>query len=1308
MMKPKYRPIVTWILLAVIAAAATMVTPVPVYAQFSSTTPPQINGIFNPDTIYPSQISRLTINVFNPNTSQLTDVNWLDTLPTDLVVVNPANPVVSGCGPSYTLDAAPGTSVISISGATVDSTTDPVNPGVCSVTVSVTAFTVGNHTNKIKKTDGSVMLDGVLTNYEYDANITLLVLPMSAPSVTKEFTPDEVNEGTPSTLTINFTNNDSTVALTQAALTDTLPAGMSVLSTSSIALSGCGSGTLNPIIAGATVLNLTGATIAPGGTCSISLDVTVTGTGPYVNTIHPSDVTTYQKVTIPGNATDTLIVRNIVITKNFGLTNFEAGGSSSLTITLANPSTVTTLNGVGFIDTMPSGLSVVNTPGTISGTSCSGTLDVSDPTRLVLTGGTIPPGGTCTYTASVTASAAGSYSNSLACSDLTFAIGTPGCASASDSVTVYPPGFGLGVVKQFSDHDIEPGTSTRMTIAITAPGDHDISGLSMTDSLIDLSHSGPDVFVYSTPNIQNTCGGTVTATAGTDFVKLTGGSITRGNSCTIRVNVTSSVYGPHTNTIHPADVSNTEGQHITADVKATFTVRDISVAKDFASSIVGKNGVTSLTITLTNNYTNPLTDITFSDTLPGTTSDGIVIATPSNLANTCNGTVTAAPGTQLISLVGGSITTANGTCTVTLDVQGVSSATPPPGTTYTNTIAIGDVTGKVNGTTDTHNWHTTSDSLTVGSPDFRINKKFDPILVTGDTASTMTITLVNTESSPVSNITFTDTLPPHMLLADPANPSVGTCGGTITPAADRKSFFFTGGALAGKTECKLTIRAMMEVTGNLINTIPAFAVTTTQGMSNHQPTSATLTNLSSVRVVKKFSPNPVSPGSTSTLTLDITKVGIGIGLTGLGMSDSLTGLTIAPTPNATNTCGGTLSAPAGGPLIELTGGALPIGTGACRVTVDVLVPDTGLVAAGYDNCIPIGNIKTDQKYTNVMETCDNLGTLFDPPTGYKVFDASGLPQLEWRMVWINNHNSANINAQISDPIPSGTTYVAGSLTCVVSGHISSTTSCVEPTLTDLNVRWSGVIGPDRGHTTEATADNEVVITFRVNVPDTVHLVNNTGASTTDRNNNGLFTDETTASNANSNLSSWYRFGPGGTGKSDSDVEAKLLPASGFAPGKKTALPDIPAGIYDNGLQSMILDIPSLDVQSEIVGINSIDGKWDVTWLGNRLGYLEESSFPTWNGNSVITGHVFDAQGQPGPFNKLHTLKYGDHVTISSFGQIYTYEVRDVVEVAPDDIKAAFQHRDNSWITLVTCKGYDNETNSYRTRLLVRAVLIETH
>jgi uncharacterized repeat protein (TIGR01451 family) len=68
------------------------------------------------------------------------------------------------------------------------------------------------------------------------------------------------------------------------------------------------------------------------------------------------------------------------------------------------------------------------------------------------------------------------------------------------------------------------------------------------------------------------------------------------------------------------------------------------------------------------------------------------------------------------------------------------------------------------------------------------------------------------------------------------------------------------------------------------------------------------------------------------------------------------------------------------------------------------------------------------------------GLLFDPPSGWKVLNAANLPELEWRMVWINSDNNAAINVQIIDLIPAGTTYVPASLACLPQGT-SSTTTC---------------------------------------------------------------------------------------------------------------------------------------------------------------------------------------------------------------------------------------------------------------------------
>ena len=137
---------------------------------------------------------------------------------------------------------------------------------------------------------------------------------------------------------------------------------------------------------------------------------------------------------------------------------------------------------------------------------------------------------------------------------------------------------------------------------------------------------------------------------------------------------------------------------------------------------------------------------------------------------------------------------------------------------------------------------------------------------------------------------------------------------------------------------------------------------------------------------------------------------------------------------------------------------------------------------------------------------------------------------------------------------------------------------------------------------------------------------------------------------------------------------------------------------------LTIEIPSMKIDIPIVGVPLRNGNWNVTWLDRQAGWLEGSSFPTWNGNSVITSHVYLSNGLPGPFLNLGKLRYGEKVIVHAFGQKYTFEVRSTEIVEPNDT-SAFQHEERPWLTLVTCREYHEKTNSYRKRVVVRAVLV---
>ena len=183
-------------------------------------------------------------------------------------------------------------------------------------------------------------------------------------------------------------------------------------------------------------------------------------------------------------------------------------------------------------------------------------------------------------------------------------------------------------------------------------------------------------------------------------------------------------------------------------------------------------------------------------------------------------------------------------------------------------------------------------------------------------------------------------------------------------------------------------------------------------------------------------------------------------------------------------------------------------------------------------------------------------------------------------------------------------------------------------------------------------------------------------------------------------------GGNNNGRSGGIPVTGLLPSTGFAPGIVTPLSIQPSDKTYSDYGDVWLEIPKLGVQIPIVGVPQANGSWDVTWLGNQAGWLQGTAFPSWNGNSVLTGHVYMSNGSAGPFVNLHQLGWGDQIILHVYGEKYIYQVRENASVLPTDL-SPLKHEDSPWVTLITCEGYDQARNSYAYRVAVQAVLIDT-
>jgi len=212
------------------------------------------------------------------------------------------------------------------------------------------------------------------------------------------------------------------------------------------------------------------------------------------------------------------------------------------------------------------------------------------------------------------------------------------------------------------------GVPVTLSFTITNNSGIQLTGLSFTDSL------PAGLLVANPSNLTNTCGGTNSASAppGGDLITLSGGTLAANATCTVTVQVVASAPGTYTNppvTLTSAQAPAVQSAPVNLSVNPvtapTFT-------KSFNPSTTSPNAPVTLRFTITNNSGIELTGLNFADNLP----TGLFVANPSNLTNTCGGTLGAIPGTRIINLSGG-VLAAGATCEVNVSIQATA-----PGTTH--------------------------------------------------------------------------------------------------------------------------------------------------------------------------------------------------------------------------------------------------------------------------------------------------------------------------------------------------------------------------------------------------------------------------------------------------------------------------------------------------------------------------------------------------------------------------------------------------------------------------------------------------
>jgi uncharacterized repeat protein (TIGR01451 family) len=731
-----------------------------------------------------------------------------------------------------------------------------------------------------------LLFAGAIALVTLPGRATAGVDPPAIPNINKSYPVSSIVIGETTTLTIEL-SNFTTTDFDNAGFADQLPSELAIQT---------GTGT-SPLCGGtltvtASTISLANATLTAGTVCTASVTVTGIAVGQTSNTV---------EATPGGNRfTAELNVRPLsppVLTKQFTPSTIPVNGTSSLSFTLRNPNASRSLTGIGFTDTLPSG--VTFQPVAATPTCNGGSLEVTS-TLLTLTGAALAAGAECQFSVSVTGTTPGPKLNTT--SRVRSAETAEGLFAQANLVVLTPPLLG----KTFSAELVPLNGTVRMALDVSNGNSVPVTGLGVTDSL------PAGLVVADPPNAANSCGGTLTAAAGSSLVQLTGGTVAANGQCTVSVDVTPTAAGPITNTTG-AVTSTNAGTGNTADDTITVVQRP-TATKTFGADTVPQGGTTSLTIVVTNPDTAVTqTGVAFTDTLP----DGLVVATPNGQAGSCgaSSTITAVAGSGTVSLAGGEIAP-TGQCTIKVDVTGTT------------------VGPKVNSVTPSSNQGGTgepaSDTVLVLGPP-AIEKAFGAPSIPLNGTTTLTFTIANFNTVAASGLAFSDVLPGGLVVASPNGVSNG-CGGTVTALAGSSSISLVNGTVAAGLACEVKVDVLGETPGPKDN--ESGAVTSTNGGTG-DTAQATLLVVAPPEFAKAFGRSVFPINGTTTLTFTILNPNSATGLSGVAFSDTLPAGLVVGTPNGlSNTCGGTVTAAAGSGSIALSGGSIPA-SGSCTVRVNV-------------------------------------------------------------------------------------------------------------------------------------------------------------------------------------------------------------------------------------------------------------------------------------------------------------------------------------------------------------------------------------
>ena len=874
-------------------------------------------------------------------------------------------------------------------------------------------------------------------------------------------TTSNVTPGNTVSFTVTVTNGGPDPA-TDVRILDALPTGTTFVSFTSSqgAYTSAGAGA-------APACTATGmwcvGTLNNGASATLTIKATVTGTTPITNWAQVAYVDQTDPNSTPGTAVPPTPAgqddqASATITPSPDLqvvktatSSFAVGTNATYTISVNNLlGSLATSGTYTVIDNMPAGLTIVGTPaGTGWNCTASTTVQLNCTNATVIAAGA-SNANAITLTVLPNATAPPSVTNTATVSGGSEPASNSGNNSSTITTSVCTAGGCPDlVVNKSSSASFTVGAVGSYTLSVT-----NIGGLTTGANSYTISDSLPTGITLNTAsggagwtiNAGWACSGTASGSvvSCTRSTALAPGATTPtvvfpvavANTVAACVATPATLCAVNTATVsgggEPAAVTGNDSTTISTPVIA-FDLA-ITKVKTAAGDFVLGNTAT-YTVTVNNiGAANSTGTYTVTDALP----TGMTLnAVPTAAGWTCTANAPLA-GDNVVG--GGRVVCSRATVinagaaaasTIVFPVRVAAAAAP----SVTNTASISDLNEASN--LQTNNSSTVT-SL-VDAPDLVVTKSHTGNFTVGvNNTYTITVSNLGALTTSTANVVVTDTLPAGLTFVSGTGTGWTNCtaaGQTVTCIRTTANAIAAGSS-APPITLTVTPTAAAAAASPVTNNVSVAGGNEPANNSGNNSFSDPTNVYYAPTIAKAFAPTTVVAGLPSTLTLTIgNPAGNTVSLLGAAITDNFpAGMSVAPTPNFTNNCGGTISSGnnAGDTSIILAGGGPVAAGGSCTISVSVI---SSTIGANANTTLAVSSANTVTGLTatatlTVTAPGNPILTKVSAPNPVQVNTPATLT------FTISNKTTATNDMGFTDTLPAGVTV---STPATFGGTCTSTT-----------------------------------------------------------------------------------------------------------------------------------------------------------------------------------------------------------------------------------------------------------------------------